>query len=331
MLLSVKVAACGVEKYLDQCLSTFANQKYVSKVEVIVVVNYCTDNSLNIAKQYQKEYPDIFRVVEQGRMDYASTYNTSFDMMRGKYYTNLDGDDYFDRKDFDIYLDALENFNSDIIACDYMLFNENTIKKSSIRNSEITPYKEYCFQDVSDKMSFVEMHSLTIKTDLIKANKVKISSGTIGADLEYAVKVQFGAKSIVYLDLFLYHYRQGHESQRTSFDKLIKNETENVRRSLNLLEWINRIQFDSISLKQYLERRIASMVNIVFYTFLLEPRGKDAYKKVKEYDRKVRDLNTDIVKYYSIINKLLVKHTQLFFGVLSVCYKMYKKHKRFIA
>lgn len=330
MILTVKVAACGVEKYIDECLSVFACEKYISKVQVIVVVNYSEDNSLKIALRYQDRYPDIFHVVEQGRMDYASTYNTSFNMIMGKYYTNLDGDDYFDNEKFDVYLNELETSNADIVACDFLMFNDNKTRKSSIKKKNICYNKKLNLKDVIDDMSFVEMHSLTIKSKLITSSNINISNGTIGADLEYALKSQLNAKSIMYLDMALYNYRQGHDSQRTGFDKLLKSEQENIKRSLYLLKWINSVEIKDQQKKRYLKKRIAAMISIVFYIFLLETSKKEAYSKITKYYGEISTIDSDIKKYCSLVSRLLARWPKLFFAPLSLCYKIYKKNKQFI-
>lgn len=331
MILTIKVAACGVEQYLDKCVSLFAKEKYVGMIEVIIVVNYCEDKSLAIALEYQKKYPKIFVVIEQGKMDYASTYNTSFSLMKGKYYVNLDGDDYFDEKNFDHYLDLLKNTDADIISTEYVMFNDKKSKSSCVRKHNLMPYKEYNFSCICDSMNFIEMHSLTVKTQLLRSEKVIVGKGTIGADLEYALKAQNRAKTIVFCDFVLYHYRQGHPSQRTSFEKLIASENENINRCLNLLLWLNGEKYQTAERKEYLEKRIASMCNVVFCIFLLEKYNKRTISKIKSFNQRICEIDSDLIYRYSFVSKILVQCPVISFPILACAYRIYKKNKKFIA
>ena len=59
-ILTVKVAASGVEKYIARCLDSFIDESYQNDIEVIVVNNRCADRTLEIVREYEKKYPNIF-------------------------------------------------------------------------------------------------------------------------------------------------------------------------------------------------------------------------------------------------------------------------------
>ena len=51
---SIVVPICNVEKYLDECLASISSQT-LKEIEVICVDDGSKDNSLKIAKRWQKK------------------------------------------------------------------------------------------------------------------------------------------------------------------------------------------------------------------------------------------------------------------------------------
>ena len=62
--ISIIIPAYNVEEYLEKCLESIISQNF-DKVEIIIVDDGSTDKSLQIAKEYQKKYPEKTRVISQ--------------------------------------------------------------------------------------------------------------------------------------------------------------------------------------------------------------------------------------------------------------------------
>ena len=76
-LLTISVAAYNVEDYLDQALESLADPAYVNRLEVFVVDDGGSDQSLLIAKSYEEKYPDTFHAIHKENGGYGSTVNYS--------------------------------------------------------------------------------------------------------------------------------------------------------------------------------------------------------------------------------------------------------------
>ncbi|HEC2411506.1 TPA: glycosyltransferase family 2 protein, partial [Campylobacter jejuni] len=61
---SVIIPIYNVEKYLDECLKSVINQTY-KNLDIILVDDGSTDNSLNIAKEYAKKDERIFLIIKE--------------------------------------------------------------------------------------------------------------------------------------------------------------------------------------------------------------------------------------------------------------------------
>ncbi|WP_148123986.1 glycosyltransferase family 2 protein, partial [Campylobacter jejuni] len=61
---SIIIPIYNVEKYLDECLKSVINQTY-KNLDIILVDDGSTDNSLNIAKEYAKKDERIFLIIKE--------------------------------------------------------------------------------------------------------------------------------------------------------------------------------------------------------------------------------------------------------------------------
>jgi len=64
MSFSVVVTNWNRADVLPVCLRSILNQKGVNKMEIIIVDDASTDNSLEIIKKFKREYPDVIRAFE---------------------------------------------------------------------------------------------------------------------------------------------------------------------------------------------------------------------------------------------------------------------------
>ena len=92
-ILTISIAAYNVEKFLDKTLSSLCNESLSEDLEVLIIDDGSTDKTGNIAKQYEKKYPNIFRYVYKENGGHGSTINKGIELAQGKYFRVLDGDD----------------------------------------------------------------------------------------------------------------------------------------------------------------------------------------------------------------------------------------------
>lgn len=66
-ILTFSIAAYNVEKYLDKLLKTIICVPNHEMVEVLVVNDGSKDSTAQIAKEYEKNYAGVVRLIEIGR------------------------------------------------------------------------------------------------------------------------------------------------------------------------------------------------------------------------------------------------------------------------
>ena len=114
MKVSIIVPIYNSAKYLVKCLDSIVNQTY-QNLEIILVNDGSTDNSIDIIKNYQEKNNNIMVYnIENHGQGYAR--NLGIKNSHGDYVMFIDSDDYVD---VDIVQKLVDNImDSDVIVCD---------------------------------------------------------------------------------------------------------------------------------------------------------------------------------------------------------------------
>ena len=138
MLISVIIPVFNVSGYLARCVESVCNQTY-KDIEIILVDDGSTDNSLDICNQMQKKYSTI-RVFHKENGGLSSARNMGLDNARGEYICFIDSDDWIE-PDFCSYLvDMATGFDSKLSIC--------SISKDSTKTEIIAYHEEKCISQI---------------------------------------------------------------------------------------------------------------------------------------------------------------------------------------
>ncbi len=105
-LLSVIIPVYNVEEYLTECLESIVNQTY-RNLEIIVINDGSTDNSISIIKQYEKKDNRII-VIDKINGGLSSARNAGLEAMTGSLVTFVDGDDVIQLDTFETNVNFFE-------------------------------------------------------------------------------------------------------------------------------------------------------------------------------------------------------------------------------
>lgn len=213
-VLTVSIAAYNVEKYLsealDSCLTTDSDL-----LEVIVVNDGSSDDTLKIARNYENRFPNVIRVIDKENGGYGSTINASLKVANGKYFRYLDGDDWLDTNNLDSYVKLLEYHDSDVVYTPNCRVYENNGERELIDEFCTFSEGEHNYTEIDD-IPALSGCSLTYKTSLLKQIGFRMSEHCYYADLEYALLPFSHVESIYVSKLPIYLYRIGREGQSVS-------------------------------------------------------------------------------------------------------------------
>lgn len=117
-MLSVVMTTYNHERYIAQAIESVLRQQTSFGVEIVIGEDCSTDRTLNIAQDYQSQYPEAIRIIRsEHNVGWRANYRRTIAAARGKYVALLDGDDYFThRKKLQMQVDLLEA-NPDVGMC----------------------------------------------------------------------------------------------------------------------------------------------------------------------------------------------------------------------
>lgn len=156
LMLSIICPTYNQGKYLHQGIKSILMQKVNFKYEVLVGEDCSPDNSLELLREYERQYPEIFQVFhrEQNLRQSKNVYDL-FKRSKGKYIIILDLDDYWtDENKLQKQVDFLEQHPDYIgVAHDFDIVDKDSLVVESRDNQEIKNYlgKEFLLQDFLDK------------------------------------------------------------------------------------------------------------------------------------------------------------------------------------
>ena len=118
VMLSVVMTTYNHERYIATALESVLRQQTDFPIEIVIGEDCSTDRTLNIALDYQAQYPEAIRIVRsESNVGWRANYRRTIAAARGRYIALLDGDDYFThRKKLQMQVDLLEA-NPDVGMC----------------------------------------------------------------------------------------------------------------------------------------------------------------------------------------------------------------------
>ena len=217
-LATIIIANYNNEVYLKKCLESVLNQQY-KKIEVIVVDDFSSDNSLNILNEY-KNFITIIKnkkKTKHGSYNQINAYQLGFKKSKGKIIFFLDSDDYFSKKKITTVINFFRNKNINIIF-DLPIYD---FKNKKMKKK----FKQKLFI-VSSWPRFSPQSCITLRRsyakELFKVSKIKKFS-TIWFDFRIAIYTFLKFKKITILKKYLTYYRQNPNSASTQFKTFSKN------------------------------------------------------------------------------------------------------------
>lgn len=126
--ISIVIPSFNQSEYLEDCLESAYNQT-MPALEILVVDDGSTDNSLEIARQYEfKEFPGVestVRVISQVNKGLSSARNTGIMNAKGDYILFLDADDMLKENAIARITQEILGTNADVIAPSFKEFGKS--------------------------------------------------------------------------------------------------------------------------------------------------------------------------------------------------------------
>ena len=194
-LVSVIIPIYNASDYLQRCLVSILNQSY-KNIEIILINDGSTDNSVEICKKWEKDNNNII-FIDSLNKGVSEARNKGLEISKGDYICFIDSDDYIDKNYIKILLQTALYENADIVECNYkrVLENGNLIEKKDL--------KEYCktnTYDIIHDFLYGLQFSNTVWNKIFKKdilNNVKFKPYATSEDFNFLAHVYLNVKKKV--------------------------------------------------------------------------------------------------------------------------------------
>ena len=122
--ISVIVSVYNTRKYVKKCIESILNQTY-ENLELILVEDKSTDNSLEILKEYEN-HPKVLLIENEENKGLSYSRNIGLKKSTGKYVGYIDSDDYIEKDYYENLIKAIKMEQAEIAVCDMKLYYEDT-------------------------------------------------------------------------------------------------------------------------------------------------------------------------------------------------------------
>lgn len=297
-ILSVVIPVYKVEKYIHQCLdSLLMKDEMMEQLEVIIVNDGTPDRSAEMAKEYEKRLPDVFRVIDKDNGGHGSAWNRGLKEANGKYLRFLDSDDWL--TNLEAFMLQLSKVDADLVLTPLNKFYEDEDRSviddfSNLHENHIYDADSFDWKG-NLKYSATDFWYATYRTSMLKKYCPLFVEKVSYDDAILFVAPVLLAKTFVYMDIVLYNYRLGREGQ--SVDKKVqsKRALDYKLVSMSMIAFIEKHRSVSDEKKCMVEAIMSYYINNCFNFF--------KYLSYERYRKDIREWYIYVMEHCPYIKK----------------------------
>ena len=329
---SIVVAIYNSAKYLDDTITSVINQDigFKENVQLILVNDGSTDNSMDIISKYYQDFPDNIITLSKENGGPASARNLGLKYATGEFVNFLDGDDMLALNALSRVYDFFSiNKDIDVASIPLMLFgniNGNHHLNYKFEKERVVDLREeYNFPQLSVASSFIKRAAIlnnSFNERLINAE-----------DVVFVNEILLEKQKIGFLNSTEYKYRKHLDSY-----SLIDNPFDSKRAFTEKMELCYKHLID------YSIRKFTYVPKFIQYLIALDLKdiiNSDQFEQVITDENDIAEfwdclnyilkyIDDDIIQNHKYLNKEF-KRVYMYFKHRDVNIKLYpKKHKAFI-
>lgn len=310
-------------KLITFCVPSYNSAAYLSRaldsllpggeeIEVIVIDDGSTDSTLEIAKEYERKYPNIFKAVHEENRGHGGAINNALSLAAGKYFKVLDSDDWVKEDGLSALLYEIRYFQKgqepDFILMPYTYRYGDTLKERQtiyygrfIKAKPKTLFTWDSFRRL-DYAHYLTLHSSIYKTSILRDDaKLSLPEHCFYEDnylISYPLKF---VKTLYYIDKPFYQYLLGRDGQSMQTANLVKR-NENLAR-VATLSFTNTDLQEVKKINKKLYHIIRHQMAMMTSSHLLYTSLKDKKTSKREKEEFIKILKTINHKQYKILHR----------------------------
>ena len=205
---SIIVPVYNEEEYVSTCLISLINQT-LDDIEIILIDDNSTDNSLNILLDYAKKYPNIKVYHNEKNIGQGASRNRGLSLATGEYIGFVDSDDYIRNTMYeDMYKAVLNNNYPEVVTTEIMF-----VKDDSYANRDLeflARGKEKIINPMLDKNAVIS-ESPAVCNKIFRRDTLKdfyFVEDSLFEDIPFSYTKYMEASKVVSVSSINYFYRR---------------------------------------------------------------------------------------------------------------------------
>ena len=235
--ISIIIPCFNAESRIRKCLDSVVNQT-LRDIEILVVDDKSTDNTLTILREYENRDPRIHAFESPQNAGAAAARNIGINVATGEYIGFVDADDYLDTDFYEKLYNKSQESDADMIKGNHVTINlDGTVSKSRLNNNV-----------KSDKYNFNHTFWTAIyKRSFLDKNKLRFMVGIITSqDAVFLAQCLYFANRIELVNDTFYNYHRC-ENSLDSYNLSPAKVKSRIDAFKALLDWANNIKDMPIS------------------------------------------------------------------------------------
>lgn len=275
--LSVIIPLYNASDDFRTCMESLITQTWTA-LEIIIINDGSTDNSVEIAKHYAENYPHV-RLLHQANAGASVARNRGIEVATGKYVAFVDADDEVYPTMYETLMTMALEDDLDVAQCNAdWCFRETgetwqSIPTDRLRSTGVLTGPDWLRMGLSSRRWTHVVWMGVYRRDVIVKNNIKFIAGLHHQDIVWTTEFMFNALRARYTEQSLYKYYL----HNTSVSRLNRQGNKNLNyqrhyiKITRLLEKLNRNYADKITIYPEFHQQITYEALRVCHAVRKEP------------------------------------------------------------
>lgn len=316
--LTISIACYNVGQFLRKTLDSLIAPEIMDELEVLIVNDGSSDDTAAIARGYEERYPQTFRLVDKANGGYGSTLNYSMPAAKGRYFKQLDGDDWYDTEGLVRLVRFLRTATADIVLNGRTEVDQDGAVKHTENLWETLYADKYDGQTVrlSQLDPFIfGIWVVTFRTALLQEHPFSLPEKQLYTDRLFVTYPIPWIRTVAFQNYDVYCYRTGHEGQSVSTENRIRHAKEAISGFETLLDYYEQLGGMPRSNREFLDLRVSRYYNNVLQTILMLPASMNAMRQIRDLDRRIRSVSEKLYRVCGDNNRMLRSFRKYTYGL----------------
>jgi glycosyltransferase involved in cell wall biosynthesis len=242
-LLSIAIPCYNSSDYMRKCIDSLLPGG--DDVEIIIINDGSSDNTIDIAEEYRERFPSIVKVINKQNGGHGSGVNAGLERAKGLYFKVVDSDDWVNQAAYMKILEKLKELTENGTPVD-MLVSNFVYEKEGEKHKKVMSYhyalpkdRIFGWKDIRHFRvgQYILMHAVIYRTNLLKECGLRLPEHTFYVDNIFVFNPLPYVKTLYYMDVNFYRYYIGRSDQSVNEQVMISRIDQQIKVNKMMIDY----------------------------------------------------------------------------------------------